>query len=95
LLLAFGSRIRNCLAKFLFNKSQPTELIRNSKYTVKAYVKEDNITSITYHGKDITSSYVRTWQDRTSIPYKYEFRGNDFQGYLNPSEIVIVQNTFN
>ena len=72
----------------LFNKFS-----KKNKYIVECYIAEDNITSITYHGKNITSSYVRTWHDtKSKIPYKYEFRGENFQAYLNPPEIVIVYN---
>jgi len=34
------------------------------------------------------SSAVRIWWDRQRIPYKYEFRGTEYQGYHNPSEII-------
>jgi hypothetical protein len=34
------------------------------------------------------SSAVRIWWDRQRIPYKYEFRGAEYQGYHNPDEIV-------
>ena len=34
------------------------------------------------------SSFVRVWWDRQRIPYKYEFRGAEYQGYHNPSEIL-------
>ena len=34
------------------------------------------------------SSFVRIWWDRTRIPYKYEFRGAEYQGYHNPEEII-------
>ena len=34
------------------------------------------------------SSFVRVWWDRQRIPYKYEFRGAEYQGYHNPSEIM-------
>jgi len=34
------------------------------------------------------SSFVRIWWDRQRIPYKYEFRGAEYQGYHNPGEIM-------
>jgi len=34
------------------------------------------------------SSAVRIWWDRQRIPYKYEFRGAEYQGYHNPDEII-------
>jgi len=34
------------------------------------------------------SSFVRIWWDRQRIPYKYEFRGAEYQGYHNPTEIL-------
>jgi len=34
------------------------------------------------------SSFVRIWWDRQRIPYKYEFRGAEYQGYHNPNEIM-------
>lgn len=34
------------------------------------------------------SSAVRIWWDRQRIPYKYEFRGAQYQGYHNPDEII-------
>jgi len=34
------------------------------------------------------SSAVRIWWDRQRIPYKYEFRGAEYQGYHNPDEIL-------
>ena len=34
------------------------------------------------------SSFVRVWWDRQRVPYKYEFRGAQYQGYHNPSEII-------
>ena len=34
------------------------------------------------------SSFVRVWWDRQRIPYKYEFRGAEYQGYHNPGEIM-------
>lgn len=34
------------------------------------------------------SSFVRIWWDRQRIPYKYEFRGPEYQGYHNPDEII-------
>jgi len=34
------------------------------------------------------SSFVRIWWDRQRQPYKYEFRGAEYQGYHNPQEII-------
>ena len=34
------------------------------------------------------SSFARIWWDRQRIPYKYEFRGAQYQGYHNPDEII-------
>jgi len=34
------------------------------------------------------SSFVRVWWDRQRQPYKYEFRGSEYQGYHNPGEII-------
>jgi len=34
------------------------------------------------------SSFVRIWWDRSRIPYKYEFRGAEYQGYHNPDEVI-------
>ena len=34
------------------------------------------------------SSFVRIWWDRQRVPYKYEFRGAQYQGYHNPGEIL-------
>ena len=34
------------------------------------------------------SSFMRIWWDRQRIPYKYEFRGAEYQGYHNPGEIM-------
>jgi len=34
------------------------------------------------------SSFVRIWWDRQRVPYKYEFRGAEYQGYHNPDEII-------
>lgn len=34
------------------------------------------------------SSFKRIWWDRQRIPYKYEFRGAEYQGYHNPSEVI-------
>jgi len=36
-------------------------------------------------------SYVRTWVDRDGNPYKYEFRGKEYQGYHNPEELILVR----
>lgn len=40
---------------------------------------------------DVTKDYIRTWIDLKGNPYKYEFRGNNFMGYLNPHEVVITK----
>ena len=34
------------------------------------------------------SSFVRVWWDRQRQPYKYEFRGSEYQGYHNPGEVI-------
>ncbi len=34
------------------------------------------------------SSFVRIWWDRDRRPYKYEFRGAEYQGYHNPDDII-------
>jgi len=34
------------------------------------------------------SSFMRIWWDRQRVPYKYEFRGAEYQGYHNPGEIL-------
>jgi len=34
------------------------------------------------------SSFKRIWWDRQRIPYKYEFRGAEYQGYHNPGEVI-------
>lgn len=34
------------------------------------------------------SSFVRIWWDRQRRPYKYEFRGPEYQGYHNPEDII-------
>ena len=34
------------------------------------------------------SSFARIWWDRQRIPYKYEFRGAEYQGYHNPGEVI-------
>jgi hypothetical protein len=34
------------------------------------------------------SSFKRIWWDRQRIPYKYEFRGAEYQGYHNPDEVI-------
>jgi len=35
------------------------------------------------------SSFVRIWWDRQRQPYKYEFRGAEYQGYHNPGEVIV------
>jgi len=34
------------------------------------------------------SSFVRIWWDRQRTPYKYEFRGSEYQGYHNSEDII-------
>lgn len=34
------------------------------------------------------SSFVRVWWDRQRRPYKYEFRGSQWQGYHNPEDVI-------
>ncbi len=34
------------------------------------------------------SSFVRVWWDRQRRPYKYEFRGAQYQGYHNPEDVI-------
>ena len=34
------------------------------------------------------SSFIRIWIDRLRRPYKYEFRGSEWQGYMNPQDII-------
>ncbi len=34
------------------------------------------------------SSFQRIWWDRQRVPYKYEFRGAEYQGYHNPDEVL-------
>jgi len=34
------------------------------------------------------SSFVRVWWDRQRQPYKYEFRGAEYQGYHNKGEVI-------
>lgn len=42
------------------------------------------------------SSFVRIWWDRQRKPYKYEFRGAEYQGYHNPEDIIhLVWNPVN
>ncbi len=61
----------------------------------ESFVKETDIKKIiVIHGGqllDITKSYIRTWIDLKGNPYKYEFRGSNFAGYLNPHEVVITK----
>lgn len=35
------------------------------------------------------SSFKRVWWDRQRQPYKYEFRGAEYQGYHNPGEVLV------
>ena len=42
------------------------------------------------------SSFVRIWWDRQRVPYKYEFRGAEYQGYHNPEDIIhLTRNPIN
>jgi len=42
------------------------------------------------------SSFVRVWWDRQRRPYKYEFRGAQYQGYHNPEDVIpLVWNPIN
>lgn len=34
------------------------------------------------------SSFLRIWIDRLRKPYKYEFRGSEWQGYMNPQDVI-------
>ncbi len=34
------------------------------------------------------TSFARIWWDRQRVPYKYEFRGAEYQGYHNPGEVI-------
>lgn len=65
------------------------------KKVEKCYVQETDIKKIIiiHAGQllDITKDYIRTWIDLKRQPYKYEFRGNNFRGYLNPHEVVITK----
>jgi len=36
------------------------------------------------------SSAARIWMDRQRRPYKYEFRGSEYQGYHNPEDIIHI-----
>ena len=56
-------------------------------------IKEDNIRQIIYKftSEDITNAYTSTWLDKTSEPYKYEFRGSTFKGWLNPEDIALTR----
>ncbi len=58
-----------------------------------SYIEEDNLKQIILKSKeiDITKNYKRTWIDRDSKPYKYEFRGSKYQGYHNPNELIIFR----
>lgn len=62
------------------------------KETPSPYIVETNIKSITHLStgtKIPIESYTRTWTDRNGKPYKYEFRGNEYQGYHNPDELFL------
>ena len=65
------------------------------KKVEKAYIQETDIKKINviHCGQllDVTADYTRTWIDSKKQPYKYEFRGNNFMGYLNPHEVVITK----
>jgi len=72
-----------------------SEKERIIKKVEKSYVQETDIKKIiVIHGgqlRDVTEDYTRTWIDLKRQPYKYEFRGNNFIGYLNPHEVVITK----
>ncbi len=65
------------------------------KKVEKYSIQETNIKKIiiTHNDQllDVTEDYTRTWIDLKKNPYKYEFRGDNFMGYLNPSEVVITK----
>jgi len=65
------------------------------KKVEESYIEETDIKKINViHGGqllDVTEDYTRTWFDGKKQPYKYEFRGNNFMGYLNPHEVVITK----
>lgn len=57
-----------------------------------AFITETNIKTIIHKptGTKIpANSYIRTWIDKKGIPYKYEFRSSEYQGYHNPDELEI------
>ena len=72
-----------------------SEKERIIKYIKKACIEETDIKKIIviHCGQllDVTDDYTRTWIDSKKNPYKYEFRGNNFMGYLNPHEVVITK----
>lgn len=42
------------------------------------------------------SSFVRIWWDRSRRPYKFEFRGSEYQGYHNKEDIIhLIWNPIN
>ena len=57
------------------------------------FIIEDNIRQIIYKltSADITKAYTATWIDKESNPFKYEFRGLTFQGWLNPEDITLTR----
>jgi len=65
------------------------------KKVEKCYIQETDIKKIIiiHEGQllDVTKDYTRTWIDLKKIPYKYEFRGDNFMGYLNPDRVVITK----
>lgn len=66
------------------------DLIRNTR----SFIKETNIDKFYLKKSNTeipTNNYARTWIDRDGHPYKYEFRGNEFMGYLNPNELILVR----
>lgn len=81
------------IRKYIFTKYiHPIPLYYPLVYKQQpAYIKEIEIKSIkTKEGLDITDSYVRSWIDLNTVPYKYEFRG-EYVAYHNPNELIIVR----
>ncbi len=66
-----------------------------TEYINKTFIKETDIKKIRVihdgHTLDVTKDYTRTWLDLHGNPYRYEFRGNNFMGYLNPDGVVITK----
>ena len=65
----------------------------------KTYRVDTNISHIFVYNKDNPAvrlhvnpiNYERTWIDAKGKPYKYEFRGNDYMGYHNPEDLLIIK----